>query len=81
MLDNVDLFYSNTLTRNRDRPLKDADPVDWLSRASKLLQCNLERLKNRLEQTGEQYSNRPKITTPALKINVDNKASFRYLDG
>ena len=76
-----DLSQLAYLTRNRDRPLKDADPVDWLSRASKLLQCNLERLKNRLEQTGEQCSNRRKITTPALKINVDNKASFRYPDG
>ena len=31
-------------------------------------------------QTGELCSNWPKISTPALKIKVDNKANFRYPD-
>ena len=55
----------------------------WGSRRDALdrLSCgNLPIKRSSLGQPGELCSNWPKISIPALIINVDNKANFRYPD-
>ena len=61
--------------------LIDADyPIDLSRRSSKNEDGNLPLKKSSCRHTGELCPNLPKSSIPPQKINVDNKARFRYRD-
>jgi hypothetical protein len=63
-----------------DGRLSTGYPIDLSRRSSKNEDGNLPLKKSNPRQTGELCPNLPKISIPALKINVDNNARFGYLN-